>query len=376
MYKSFKVRVFPNNEQVELMWKHFHTSRFIWNYMISLQQQRYKNGEKHLSGFEMNKEVTILKKDDAYSWLRDVSSHTLYRTCADLDMSYKKFFNKKAGYPKFKSRKKSNVSFPLTDTVGKTYFTNEYVNVPVIGKMKYKTNYDLPLGRDKKICNPRLLYINNKWLIYFNLLCDKQVQKLSGNMGIDLGVKDLAIVSYNSNCIIFPNINKGKRIRYLKRKLKHLQRNVSRKYKTNKNYDKTKSILKIETQIKEICYHISNIRKNYIHQITHYLVSLNPQRIVMEDLNVKGMIKNRLLSSAIKEQCLSDFIAQMEFKSNYRGIEFIKADRFYPSSKTCSCCGNIKKDLKLSDRIYRCNNCGLIIDRDYNAAINLMNYSI
>jgi putative transposase len=154
-----------------------------------------------------------------------------------------------------------------------------------------------------------------------------------------------------------------------------LQRNVARKYNTNGNYEKTKNILKAEKQIKELYYHISCIRKNYLHQTTHKLITLLPKRVVMEDLNVIGMMKNKCLSRAIGEQCFSEFIRQMKYKCEWNGIEFIQASRFFPSSKTCSCCGQIKRDLRLEDRVYKCD-CGNVIDRDYNAAINLMRYEV
>lgn len=195
-------------------------------------------------------------------------------------------------------------------------------------------------------------------------------------MGIDLGVKELAVVSYDGQPLVFHNINKSKRVRNLKSKLKHLQRKVSRKYHTNKSWNKTKNIEKVERQIKEIQYRLSNIRNNYIHQTTHTLVSLNPIRVVMEDLNITGMMKNRHLSKAIQEQCMYEFIRQMKYKCEWRGIEFVQVDRFYPSSKTCSHCGSVKHDLKLSDRKFVCSECGLEIDRDYNAAINLMKYGM
>lgn len=194
-------------------------------------------------------------------------------------------------------------------------------------------------------------------------------------MGIDLGVKDLAIVAIGNDKLVFKNINKTSKMRKLNKKLKHLQRKTARKYYTNGGYDKTNNILKTEAQIKELSYHISNIRQNYIHQITRQLVDMLPYRVVMEDLNVSGMMKNRHLSKAVQEQCFFNFIQIMKYKCEEYGIEFVQADRFYPSSKTCSSCGCINKDLKLSDRTYICSECGAVIDRDYNAAINLMQYA-
>ena len=168
----------------------------------------------------------------------------------------------------------------------------------------------------------------------------------------------------------------------LKHKLIHLQRKLDRKYKTNnvlniydKKYYKSNNIIKVENQIRQVYNQLFNIRTNYIHQITHEIVSLFPRRIVMENLNITGMMKNKHLSKAIGEQCFYSFIQKMKYKCEWNGIEFVQADRFYPSSKSCSGCGCIKSDLKLSDRTYVCKECGLVIDRDLNAAINLSNYS-
>lgn len=374
-YKSLKIRLLPTKEQEDKMWEHIHASRFIWNYMIALQEYRYENGLNYLSHFDMNKQLTLLKKEEQYTWLNNVSCSSLQKVCGDVNTAYQKFFQKIARHPKFKTRKKSKPIFPLSDSIGKTYFTHDYIHIQNIGKVKYKTNYIIPVGKDKKMINPRVSNINGKWIITVGFEYEKQVFNHNGKMGIDLGVKDLAIVSYNGNKIVFPNINKSKHVKNLESKLTFLQHKVSRKYNTNNSYEKTKAIEKIESKIKDIYNRISNIRLNYIHQCTHKLVSILPEQIVMEDLNITGMMRNKYLSKAIQGQCFYEFIRQMKYKCEWNGIRFLQVNRFYPSSKTCSCCGNIKKDLKLSDRIYYCNKCGLIIDRDYNAAINLMNYS-
>ena len=376
-YKSLKIRLYPTPEQEILMWKHIHASRFIWNYMLSVQKERYAKGEKHLTAFDMNYLLTSLKKQDEYNWLNEISYKTLSTTCSYLHKAYKAFFEKRASLPKFKKRKNSKISFPIESSIGNFYFIKDLVYVQKIGKIKYRTSYNLPQGRKQKFVTPRISYCNGKWILSVGIKCDNQASHhLSGKMGIDLGVKELAIVAYNNQNFIFHNINKTKRVKNLKRKLAYLHKKVSRKYKVNGNYEKTKSILKTEAQIKEICYHISKIRENYIHQITHQLISLYPERIVMEDINISGLMKNKFLSAAIQEQCFYEFIRQIKYKCLRNGIEFIQANRFYPSSKTCSCCGNIKKDLTLSDRVYVCNQCGFTIDRDINAAINLMNYGI
>lgn len=374
MYKGYKIRIYPTKEQEKLLWKHIHACRFIWNYMLALQEEKFKNGEKRLSYFDMNKLLSPLKMKSEYCWLKEVSNGSLIRICSDLNQAYLNYYNNKSKCPIFKTRKKGKLSYPVCYS-SKTafYFTNNYtVQISKLGKVKIKQNIK-SLG---KICDPRISLVNNKWILSFGIKCESQaLPKLTDkSMGIDLGIKELAVVSYGDEKIVFHNINKSKKVRTLERKLKHVQRVINRKYRTNGNYEKTKGILKYETIAKEINYKLSNIRKNYIHQITHTLTSLLPEKVVMEDLNVSDMMKNKHLAEAIGKQGFYEFIRQMQYKCEWNGIEFIQADRFYPSSKKCSQCGKLKYNLKLSDRVYKCDQCGLEIDRDYNAAINLMRY--
>lgn len=376
MIKSIKIRLYPTKAQEELMWKHVHASRFIYNYMLALQNERYENGEKHLSAFDMNKLLTPLKKQDEFTWLNEVSNYMLCASCADLSDSFSRFFKKQSKHPRFKSRKKAKSNFPVRSN--SLYFKDGMSNIERVGKVKYKTDYDLPQGRGFKYSNARVSFKNGKWMLSFGIECENQVQELNDySMGIDLGVKDLAVVSYGDDSLVFHNINKSKTVRTLKRNIKLLQRRISRKYEQNKQgnkFVKTRSIERCEEKLRKMYARLSNIRNNYIHQTTHKLVSLLPKRVVMEDLNVRGMMKNKHLSKDVQEQCFYEFIRQMKYKCEWNGIEFVQVDRFYPSSKTCSCCGNIKKDLRLSDRTYVCNECGFTIDRDLNASINLMRY--
>ena len=378
MIKSMIIRLFPTKDQEQKMWQHIGASRFIWNYMLALQQERYKNGEKHLSAYGMNYMLTELKQKDELKWLYEVSNSMLQRTCADLAKAYDGFFKKRTGFPKFKSRKKSKPSFALADTIGKTWFSETFVNIQNVGKVAYKTNYEVPLGNKIKFSNPRISYTaNHKWIVTVGVDCESQAPILTDKpMGIDLGVKELAVVAFGDEQIVFHNENKSKKVRQLRRKLKHLQRNLARKYRTNSSYEETNAVKELKDQIKRLYFHIANIQRDYIHQTTHALVSLLPRMVTMEDLNVKGMMKNRCNSRAIGEQCFYEFIRQMKYKCEWNGIEFFQVDRFYPSSKTCSCCGTIKKDLRQGDRTYICKECGTVIDRDYNAAINLMKYKV
>ena len=377
MIKSFKARIYPTKSQEALIWKHIGSCRFIWNYMLSEQEKLYDLGERHLSAFDMINLLKPLKNDGEHEWLYEVSNRSLQIACQDLDKAYKSFFKKQSGFPKFKSRKRSKPNYPICTTG--FYFNEGKVQIQKLGKVKYKTDFDLPQGRDAKFSNPRISFINGKWILTFGMECENQTPELTEKrVGIDLGIKDLAVVAIDNESAVFHNINKSRSVRKLKRKIIYLQRSISRKYEQNRvgnKYFKTNNILRQEIKLRRLHARLSNIRSNYIHQCTHYIVSKLPCRVVMEDLNVSGMMKNEHLSKAIQEQCFFEFIRQMKYKCEWNGIEFIQVSRFYPSSKTCSNCGCIKHDLKLSDRTYSCSECGFVIDRDLNAAINLMKYS-
>jgi len=321
----------------------------------------------------------------------------------DLDIAYNRFFalqkkgekfskakikraqrrNKKLtpydmqGHPKFKSRFYAEPKFYVR--YGNFYIKNDTVNIEKIGKVAYKTNYELPAVNKRrenatKYINPRIKFINNKWILSFGIEYESTKKELNDfSVGIDLGVKDLAVISYNNgeNSQSFKNINKTKKVRRLKKRLRQKQRNVSRKYKQNGNYSKTKSVLKEEAKVKNLHRKLANIRQNYTHHVTTEIINLNPKKIAIEDLNVTGMMKNKHLSEAISEQLLNEFARQIEYKAEWAGIEIVYADKFYPSSKKCSVCGNIKRDLKLKDRVYKCDKCRAELNRDLNAAKNL-----
>ena len=330
----------------------------------------------------MRKVFTEMKKTNEYKWLSEISSHTIGNICIDLDTAFSRFFKKINGRPKIKKKNKCKKSFPVR--YENVYFISNCVNIEKIGKIKFQSDKQFIEGKNKcKYSNTRIKFENNKWILSFGIECENQALELNNfSVGIDLGIKDLAIVTYNDKNKVFKNINKSKKIKTLKHKLRYLERKVSRKYDTNnkkKAYDrkwfKSNNILKTEEQIRKIYNQLTNIRHNYIHQTTHSIVSLLPKEVIMEDLNISGMMKNKHLSKAIAEQKFYEFRRQMTYKCEFNGIKITFVDRFFPSSKMCSCCGSIKKDLKLSDRIYICAECGNVIDRDLNAAINLMNYS-
>jgi len=348
------------------MWQHIGARRWIWNYFLNLQQERYISGEKHLSAFDMIKLVTSLKQEDDHLWLNMVSITGLHRTCQDLGKAYDSFFAKRSGHPKFKSKKHSKPSFPVRESI---FFEDGFVYVEKLGKLIHKTNYELPQGRGHKFSSPRVSYVGDKWLLTFGMECENQTPVLTDKaMGIDLGLKDLAIVSFGQEQIVFHNINKSRKMRQLERKRRHMQRVAARRKKGSQRRAKA------DDQIARIFRHQANIRQNYRHQTTRALVNRLPCRVVMEELNVSGMMKNRYLARAIVEQGFNEFIQQMRYKCEWYCIEFFQVPRFYPSSKTCSNCGEIIRSLKLSERTFNCPSCGISIDRDLNAALNLEAY--
>lgn len=375
MIKGFKIRIYPNKQQKILIAKHFGCCRFIYNYMVEMQTENYKKGNKYIKKYDMIRSLTPLKKQEGYLWLSEVSVTSLQIVCADVNESFINFFRKNSGYPKYKSKKASKKIYPVC--VNRFYFKDSrHAQIQKLGVVKCKTDFKLPIEKYKFI-DVRLSKELNKYFLSFSVECENQARKLNDySLGIDLGIKKLAVVSYEDNSLEFYNINKTKKMKQLNKQLKTLQKSIARKYEQNKQdgkYIKTKNIIKTEKKAYKIYRKISNIRNNYLHQVTHKLVELLPKRIVMEDLNVRGMMKNKHLTKAINEQNFYKFKDYMKYKCKWNGIEFVEVGRFYPSSKICSCCGKIKKDLKLKDRIYRCN-CGLEIDRDLNAAINLKNY--
>lgn len=375
MIKSFKIRLYPTKEQEQLMWKHIDACRYIYNYMLAKQKEVHQAGEKYLSHFSMINLLKPLKNDGEHQWLYEVSHASLQTACGDLDKAYQNFFQKRCGFPKFKSKKRSKLAFPVVGN--RLWFdTKNFAHIIKIGKVKFKTDFDIPRGTGNKFVNPRISNINGKWILSFGIECENQAYKLNEyNVGIDLGVKDLATVAYDNKKLVFSNINKSKRVRSIKKSISHLQHSISRKYEANKQgkkFVKTKNIERAEDKLRKLYAKLSNIRRNYIHQTTHTIVELLPKTVVMEDLNVIGMMKNRHLSKAIQEQCFFEFIRQMRYKCEWRGITFLQVDRFYPSSKTCHNCGSIKHNLRLCDRVFVCDECGYTEDRDFNAALNLM----
>ena len=381
MIKTIRVMLLPNNKQKTKLFQYANTARFAYNWALGREQENYKNGGKFISDGDLRKEFTQLKKIDDYAWLNNVSNNVTKQAIKDACDSYKRFFKGLARYPKFKSRKHSTPSF-YQDNI-KIQFTDTHVKIEGFATSKKKNKQKLNWIRlaehcriptDCKYSNPRIKYDGLNWYITVGVEYEDSVTIPSNEgIGIDLGVKDLAICSDGST---YKNINKSQKVKKLEKRKRRLQRSISRRYEKNKkggSYCKTSNIIKREKELLKLNHRLTNIRQNYLHQTTTEIVKTKPSFVVLEDLNVKGMMKNRHLSKAVQQQCFREFRRQIEYKSAWNNIQVIIVDRFFPSSKLCSWCGNIKKDLKLSDRIYKCE-CGNVIDRDYQAALNLKRY--
>lgn len=376
MKKGFTIRLFPTYEQDILMRKHVGSQRFIYNWGLAKNKELYELEQKKYSTADLGKMLTQFKKEKEYVWLNEVSNATLKEALRNLDKAYSNFFKTKKGFPKFKSKKHSNATFYSRYDKLK-FYKNGTVNLEKIGKVEFKSSYNIDFTTITKFSNPTVTWNDRCWVLNFTIDVEPNINKLEDKiLAIDLGIKQLAIV--NIEGLDIPNINKTRVIKNLEKKLKRLQRQCSRKYLLNKkggSYQKTKNIAKLELKIKKLHRKLKNIRNNHIHQATSKMVKNKPKMIVMESLNVSNMMKNRHLAKTIAQQGFYKFIEQMKYKCALNGIKFIQAPTFYPSSKMCSCCGSIKKDLKLSDRVYNCN-CGFSCDRDKNATYNLANYGL
>jgi len=369
MIMGVKVRLHPTKEQEQALWKSAGTARFVYNWTLARQEENYSNGGKFILDNDLRKEITKLKQGELL-WLKEVSNNVAKQAVKDACDAYKRFFNGLSSKPKFKSRKKSKPSFYNDNEKLKVRETS--VLIEKVGWVKIKKN-SISIG--SKYSNPRVSFDGKYWFISVGIEREQPKEKLTGeSIGIDVGIKYLAICS---NGMKFKNINKTKTVKKLEKRLRRLQRRVSRKYQKNKKgvkFVKTCNIIKLEREIRFLHRRLANIRNNHAHQATNAIVKTKPSRVVMETLNIKGMMKNKHLSKAIAQQSLYEFKRQMQYKCTFSGIEFVEADKWYPSSKTCSECGHIKTRLSLSERTYNCEGCGSVIDRDLNASINLSRY--
>lgn len=369
----------PNNKQKTKLFQYANTARFAYNWALGRENENHKLGNKFLSDNDLRKEFTQLKKTEGYQWLNQVSNNVTKQAIKDACDAYKKFFKGYSKYPRFKNKRRSKPSF-YQDNI-KIKFTGTHVKVEGFSSSKKQNKQKLnwirlaEKGRiptDCKYSNPRISYDGINWWISVGIE-DNSVIKESANegIGIDLGVKDLAICS---NEMTYKNINKTSKVKKLEKKRRRLQRRISRKYIMNKegsSYKKTSNIIKSEKELLKLNHKLTNIRHNYQLEVINDIIGRKPKFIVIEDLNVSGMMKNKHLSKAIQQQSLYEFTRILRYKCAWNGVELRQVDRYYPSSKLCHKCGNVKRDLKLSDRVYICEECGNVIDRDYQASLNL-----
>ncbi len=360
MLRAYKTELDLNNKQRTLMIRYCGVARFVYNWALADRIERYKNGEK-TNKFEQKKRFTSLK-DEQFPWVREVAYAATESAFENCDKAYQNFFrgikNKSAaGFPKFKSKKKGYGNFTLR---GSIHVFNDSIQLPRIGILRLKESGYLP--DNAKILSATISERAGHWFVSLQVeVPDKEiVNSGTGVIGVDLGIKTLATCS---NGITFDN---PKSLRLNEKRLTHLQRELSRRVKGSKNRNKTKQ------KIAKLHYRIANIRRYALHEVSNYLtVKVKPETIVLEDLNVRGMMQNRHLSKSIAEASFSELRRQLEYKCQWYGVDLVIADRFYPSSKTCSECGSVKPLLKLSERTFVCEKCGAIIDRDFNASLNL-----
>lgn len=361
MFLKQKYRIYPNKKQESIINQWIGSSRFIWNYMLSLNIEHYKENKKFIFGYDMNNMLPKMKKQEEYSWLKNTPSQGLQQKCQDLDTALKSSFrnDNRFGFPKFKSKKTDESGIRFNDFK----IIDNKIYLPKIKKgIKIIIDREL-LGKPglitviKDNCNCYYVSIS----VNVGNMFDKQIDKneIKSAVGIDVGIKEF-ITTSDGEVVENPHFLKKQN-----KKLKKKQRELSKKNKNSKNREK--AIYKVAKLHKKI----SNQRNDFIKQNASMIAKLY-DFVSVENLNVKGMIKNHKLAQSIIDVSFSSFLQELEWQCKKRGKIFYKIDRFFPSSKTCHCCGNINSNLTLSDRIYKCPNCGIIIDRDLNASINIL----
>lgn len=423
MIKSIRVQLLPNNKQKTKLFQFAGAARYAYNWALNKQMDHFCEGHKIQTDSALRKEFTVLRHAEENKWLQDVSNNVTKQAIKDLCIAYKNFFRKQKqpgyikytskkiahynrigksltvydmnGHPKFRSKKNGDFRF-YQDNV-KIQFTETHVKLESLAgsrrKNRQRLNWIRLAERNRipvraKYTNPRIAFDGERWWLSVGIQTARKLKPLRGlsfayrkrryirseGIGIDLGIKDLAVLS---DATKVRNINKTRAIRRLKKKRRRLQRQVSRKYQMNKKgdrYCKTSNLIKSEKQLLRINHRLANIRQNHVHQTTTAIIKRKPSFVCLEDLNIRGMMKNRYLSEKIQEQNLYEFRREIEYKAHWAKISVIIADRWYPSSKTCVICGHVKKDLNLSERMYVCPVCGNVIDRDFQAALNLKRY--
>lgn len=374
MLKGFRTMIYPTQEQAEKIIKFCNAARYAYNWAIDTEENLYRTENKFLSGYQLNNLFNKFKRQEGNEWMREISGRAMKVAILNAAISYERFFKGLSKRPKYKTKKRSKMSCATHE--GTTLIEKKKIRCEKLGWIKCH-KHNIPMGEDIIYYNPKLSFDGDNYWFSVSVECKKVINDKSKTepIGIDLGVKTLATCS---NGMIFqkPNINREKK------RLNKMKRRADRIYQTMiKNSDhtttkfdqllKSKNLLKLESKIRKQYRHITNILENNIHNITKQLVLLNPEAIVIEDLYIEGMRKNRGIAEKINEAKFYDFRKKLTYKCDWYEIKLIVADRWYASSKICSCCGHKKEKLSLNERIYICDECGTVIDRDFNAALNL-----
>ena len=376
MLKSFRTEINPSEEQKVRIRKTIGTCRFIYNFYIAHNKELYDNGEKFMSSsrFRVWLNNEYLPQHLEYSWIKEAYSKAVTQSVNNGQTAFTRFFHHESAFPKFKKKGKSDVKMYFVKNNTKDCLCERHrIKIPSLGWVRIKEKGYIPTTKDGYVIKSGSVSMKAD-RFYVSVLVDIPESKTANNssnegIGIDLGLKDFAVVS---NGKTYKNINKTARIKELEKQLIREQRSLSRKYENLKKGGTTQraNIQKQKLKVQKLHHKLDNIRTDYINKTIAEIVKTKPSYITMEDLNVRGMMKNRHLSKAVASQKFYEFKVKLQAKCNEKGIELRVADRWYPSSKLCHRCGSIKKDLKLSDRIYKCS-CGYIGDRDFNAALNL-----
>lgn len=352
--KTYRFRILPNKEQEVLLNKHFGCSRFVYNYFLNERKEQYQKGKKSDNYYAQAKTLIDLKKQEDTIWLKEVNSQTLQFALRSLDTAFLNFFRGKAQFPKFKSRKHKN-----TFTIPQFgILVNNRISIP-----KFKDGIKIKLHREVKGKIGKMSITKTPTGKYYvSIFTEQEIEELpktNKQVGVDLGLKDFVITSDNKR---FKN---NKYTKKYARELKKAQQHLSRKQKGSNGFEKQK------LKVAKIHEKIASCRLDTLHKVSYQLVNEN-DLIVCEDLNVKGMIKNHKLSKHIADASWGNFVTLLQYKCDWYGKELVKVNRFYPSSKTCGDCGWINQELKLSDREWTCNSCGVVHDRDVNASRNIL----
>ena len=375
MIVSYKTEINPTQAQIQKINQTIGTCRYIYNFYLATQKERYKHGEKLQSAMDFSKWLNndYLPRHEELAWIKEVSSKSVKQSITNAYGAYQRFFKKQSKFPRFKKKGKSDVKmyFVKTDAKAVIYCERHRIKIPILGWVRLKEKGYIPTTKSGLIIRSGTVS-EKAGRYYVSVLVDvpqKEIEKPTNQgIGIDLGIKDLAICSDKQ---VFANINKSKEVKRLEKKLKREQRSLSRMYENKKKGKSTqKNIQKQKRKVQRIYHRLDNIRTDYINKTIAEIVKTKPSYITIENLNISGMMKNRHLSKAISQQKLYEFRTKLTNKCHQNNIELRIVDRWFPSSKICNCCGNIKKDLKLSDRTYICT-CGYVADRDYNASLNL-----